>query len=93
MDMAKLIGELKDKDWNMRHKAAEILGQMKDTAAVEALIPLLKDTNRFVRQEGAMALGRIGGVASGQALTRALEEEKNEFVTGSINKALEKLRG
>jgi len=52
----------------------------------------LKDKNRFVRQEAIAALGKIGSARPVEPLTRALTEEKNEFVKDSIEKLLGKLQ-
>ena len=65
---------------------------MGDEKAVDSLIILLTDDNRFVRQETVRALGRIGGARALEALTQALVEEKNEFVKEFIKKAVEKLQ-
>ena len=91
-DITELIKELKHKDISVRRNAAETLGMMREKKAVDSLILLLKDRNRFVRQEAVAALGKIGGKGLVQPLTQALEEEKNEFVIDSIKKVLEKLR-
>jgi HEAT repeat protein len=70
-----------------------MLGIMGDEKAVDALILVLKDKNRFVRQEAITALGKIGGERIVESLTQALGEEKDKFVQDSMRKALEKLRG
>ena len=69
-----------------------MLGIIGDEKAVDALILVLKDKNRFVRQEAITALGKIGGERLVEPLAQALEEEKEEFVIDSIKKVLEKLR-
>ena len=69
-----------------------MLGIIGDEKAVDALILVLKDRDRFVRQEAVTALGKIGGGRSVQPLTQALEEEKDEFVMDFIKKVLDKLR-
>jgi HEAT repeat protein len=69
-----------------------MLGIIGDEKAVDALILVLKDRDRFVRQEAVTALGKIGGGRLVQPLTQALEEEKDEFVIDFIKKVLEKLR-
>ena len=53
---------------------------------------VLKDKDRFVRQEAVWALGKIGGARALEALTQALVEEKNGFVRDSIKKAVESLQ-
>lgn len=65
---------------------------MGDEKAVDSLVALLKDNDRFVRQEAVYALGKIGGARALEALTQALAEEKNGLVQDSIKKAVERLQ-
>ncbi len=65
---------------------------MRDEKAVDSLVAVLKDDNRFVRQEAVRALGKIGGARALEALTQALVEEKDGFVQDSIKKAVERLQ-
>ena len=91
-DITEIIKELSHKDSSKRIHAAETLGIMMDEEAVDALIPVLKDKDRFVRQEVALALGKIGGYKVVERLTQAIENEKDEFVKDFMKKAIEKLR-
>ena len=91
-DIAELTKKLGDKDSSIRRSAAEMLGLMADERVVDSLIPVLKDNNRFVRQEAVLALGKIGGSRSVEYLTQALGTESDEFVKDFIRKALEKLQ-
>jgi HEAT repeat protein len=43
--------------------AAKALGRIKDAGAVEALIPLLQDKVKAVREETSAALAAIGDAA------------------------------
>tara|TARA_B100000315_G_C14281358_1_gene453183 strand:- start:24 stop:326 length:303 start_codon:yes stop_codon:yes gene_type:complete len=92
-DTEELIKDLKLKDSSLRRHAIEMLGIMGDETAIDALIPVLKDENRFVRQETVVALKNIGGSRAVEHLTQALNTEKNEFVIGFIRTALERLQG
>jgi HEAT repeat protein len=65
---------------------------MRDEKAVDSLISVLKDHNRFVRQEAVWALGKIGGAKALESLTQALVVEKDEFVKDSIKRAIERLQ-
>jgi HEAT repeat protein len=65
---------------------------MGDEKAVDSLATVLKDDNRFVRQEAVRALGKIGGTRALEALTQALVEEKDEFVKDSIKKTVDRLQ-
>ncbi|MCX5772310.1 MAG: HEAT repeat domain-containing protein [Candidatus Hydrogenedentes bacterium] len=57
--LAPLIAWLKDEHLGVRATAAEALGKMGDTRAVEALITCLKDESEWVREAAAEALGRL----------------------------------
>jgi len=91
-DVAELTKQLGNKDSGMRRSAAELLGFTADETAIDALIPVLKDENRFVRQEAVLALKKIGGSRAVEHLTQALNTEKNEFVIDFIRTALERLQ-
>ena len=91
-DIAELTRRLGDKDSNIRRSAAEELGLMADERALDSLVSVLKDKNRFVRQEAILAIGKIGGSRSVEHLTKALNTEKDEFVKDFIIKALERLQ-
>ena len=91
-DTEELIKDLKLKDSSLRRHAIEMLGIMGDETAIDALIPVLKDENRFVRQETVLALKNIGGSRAVEHLTQALNTEKNEFVRDFIEMALERLQ-
>ncbi len=91
-DIAELTKRLGNKDSGIRRSAAELLGLMADETAIDALIPVLKDENRFVRQEVVLALKKIGGSRAVEHLTQALNTEKNEFVIDFIRMALERLQ-
>jgi len=91
-DIAELTKELGNKDSSIRRSTAELLGLTADETAIDALIPVLMDENRFVQQEAVLALGKIGDSRAVEHLTQALNMEKNEFVKDSIRKALEKLQ-
>ncbi len=90
-DSEERIKDLTHKDSSVRRHAVEMLGLIGDEKAVDALILVLKDNNRFVRQEAIAALGKIGGARLVEPLTKAQEEEKDEFVIDSIKKVLDKL--
>ena len=91
-DIAELTKRIGDKDSSIRRSAAEALGLMADERAIDSLILVLKDKNRFVRQEAILALGKIGGSRSAEHLAKALHTESDEFVRDFIRKALERLQ-
>jgi HEAT repeat protein len=90
-DIKEIIKDLNSKDSSIRQNAVLTLGMMKDESAVDALVLVLKDKNRFLRQEAITALGKIGGARLEASLNQALIEEKDEFVRESLKKLLEKL--
>jgi len=91
-DIAKLTKQLGNRDSVMRRSAVELLGSTEDETVIDALIPVLKDDNRFVRQEVVLALKRIGGSRAVEHLTQALNTEKNELVRDFIISSLERLQ-
>ena len=91
-DTEELIKDLKLKDSSLRRHAIEMLGIMGDETAIDALIPVLKDENRFVRQEAVLALKKIGGSRAVEPLTQALNTEKNDFVRDFIRVNLERFQ-
>ncbi len=91
-DIAELTKQLGSKDSGMRRSAAELLGSTADETVIDALVPVLKDEDRFVRQEAVLALKKIGGSRAVEHLTQALSVEKNEFVRDFISLALERLQ-
>ena len=91
-DIAELTKQLGNEDSGIRRSAAELLGSTADETVIDALVPVLKDENRFVRQEAVLALKKIGGSRAVEYLTRALDTEKNEFVRDFISMALERLQ-
>jgi HEAT repeat protein len=74
-----LIKTLKNKNWRVRSKSAEVLGKIGGEDALHALINLLvgrtTDKNRHVRGKAAEALGRIGDEQGLGALKNAQKDE------------------
>lgn len=68
-----LIGALRHHDDDVRWKAAIALGEIGDPRAIEPLITLLCDEDRFVKGRAAHALGLFGEAAV-DPLIRALRE-------------------
>ena len=69
-----LIQALGDGDPLVRRAAANALGEMKASNAVEALLKLLKDDDASVRKASAIALGRIGDKDAATAVEGAAGE-------------------
>jgi uncharacterized Zn ribbon protein len=86
-----VISALKNKDMNIRWKAAKYLGRSRNKNAVNPLIEALKDEEFIVRNNVAWSLGEIGDKRAIKPLTLALEDE-NKYVRCSVEEAVEKIR-
>ena len=76
--VSRRIADLKEADKYVRIKAANALGTIKDSRAVEPLIAALKDEDRDVRIKAALALGDIGDPRAIEPLLFALQDESIE---------------
>jgi HEAT repeat protein len=70
-----LVEALGSPDWIVRMHAAKALGRMREPEAVPALVPLLQDKVKAVREETAGALAAIG-TASIPSLVAALRHDE-----------------
>jgi len=84
------IGALKDKDSDIRRKAAEALGKIGDRRAVEPLIEALKDENWEIRSGAAEALRDIRDRRAVEPLIEALKDGDSD-VRKAAKAALEKI--
>lgn len=73
--LATLLQMLKDKDSNVRKKAAEELGPFRNEEAVDALLQALKDKDSSVRWNATAGLGRIRNEKAIDPLITALSDE------------------
>jgi HEAT repeat protein len=89
--LAHFIGLLSDDDEGARWKAAEMLGRIGDTDAVEELIGTLWDDDARVRLKAAWALGEIGDARAIHPLQRLYRME-TEGAQEIIKEALESIR-
>jgi HEAT repeat protein len=85
-----LIGALRNAEDDVRWKAAIALGEIRDKRAVDPLILLLCDDDRFVKSHAALALGAIGEPAV-NPLIRCLREGDGNLRWGAAI-ALGKIR-
>jgi HEAT repeat protein len=81
---------LADDDEINRWKAAEALGRMGDSGAVDPLIEALWDDDSRVRLKAAWALGMIGDPRAIVPLKRLYRMEK-EDMKESISEAIEEI--
>ena len=72
-DLDKLIEDLKVEDEEIRQAAADALGKIGDSRAVEPLIGVL-DIDRDVSEAAAWALGEIGDARAVEPLIKTLHE-------------------
>lgn len=74
--VAKLLARLRDDHPLVRQAAADLLGTLQASEAVEPLSTLLTDAQLDVRRSAAVALGKIGPAASkaSEALGKALSD-------------------
>lgn len=77
-DLDGLTEALNHKDYRIRKKAAEALGEMGAKEAIDALIKALKDENYEVRKTAAHALGKIRDAKAIKPLIEALNDESME---------------
>jgi cyclophilin family peptidyl-prolyl cis-trans isomerase len=86
----RLIEYLASKDGNVRSRAALALANVADTSTVLAVIPLLADASREVRESAAFALGQIGDGRASRPLQERLSVETSAGVSARILEALGK---
>jgi len=86
-----IISALKNRDMNIRWKAAKYLGISMEKNAVKSLIEALKDEEFIVRNNAVWSLGEIGDKRAIKPLTLVLEDE-NKYVRCSVEEAVKKIR-
>jgi len=77
---------INDSGWRSE-KAAEALGKIGDTRAVEPLSKALSDESENIRKSAAKVLGKIGDTRAVEPLSKALSDE-SESIRASAAKAL-----
>jgi hypothetical protein len=87
----QLITLLQHKNWRIRAKAAETLGNIKEPKAVGPLIQALKDKKQDVYWRAAYALGEIGDARALEALTQA-EKKFALLLRPMARDAIEKIK-
>jgi HEAT repeat protein len=87
---AALVRALGDDEWRIRRVAAEGLGRRSSPADVRPLLAALEDSRPEVRQEAAVALGRLGSADALPALRnrRAVWRELNGSVRAACRDAV-----
>ena len=69
-------------DRGIRPMAAEALGSIADTRAVEPLIAALKDREEFVADEAATALGKLGDRRAVEPLIAVVKDRNSPCPRG-----------
>jgi HEAT repeat protein len=87
--IAPIIRTLKDDDWEVRSKSAEVLGKIGDPKAVEPLIQALKDNVGNIDYNAANALEKIGKPATKSLIKHLRDQnpiirEKSAMLLGTI---------
>ncbi len=70
-----------DQDVSVRLIAANALGKIGDSRAVESLAKLLKDKNVDIRKQATVALGKIGDPRAVEPLVQLLEDKDDDVRT------------
>ncbi len=71
-----LLGALQKENWQSRHNAVIVLGQLKATWATKPLIEALNDNHAKVRKSAAWALRQLKTIEANQALAEFQQLEK-----------------
>ena len=89
VDSARAAGAgLSDSAPIVRATAAQVVAILPPAEASGLLLPLLKDTDEFVRQETAYALGRARSSSATHELSRLMLSDKRPSVRGAAAVAL-----
>lgn len=77
--LAAIVATLKDDRWPVLRNAAQLLGEIRATAAIEPLRALLRHSDLRVRREALRALTRIGGSSVISIIARILQGDDSEL--------------
>lgn len=77
--LASIVATLKDDRWPVLRSAAQLLGELRSTAAIEPLRALLQHRDLRVRREALRALTRIGGNSVIAIIARILQGDDSEL--------------
>lgn len=77
--LAAIIATLKDDRWQVLRNAAQLLGEIRATAAIEPLRDLLRHRELGVRREALRALTRIGGSSVVNIIAKILQGKDIEL--------------
>lgn len=77
--IAAIVATLKDDRWPVLRNAAQLLGEMRATSAIEPLRALLRHHDLRVRREALRALTRIGGSSVISIIAKILQGDDSEL--------------
>ncbi|HOL55553.1 MAG TPA: HEAT repeat domain-containing protein, partial [bacterium] len=83
---------LNDKEWTVRSSAAEALGKIKDTRAIDPLIKVLADKDIAVRLSVIEALGEIGDKKAIEPLKKVASNDSSPIVKEKAKEILNLLQ-
>ncbi len=83
-----LIQYLSAEDPSLRYAAARAFASFRDTTAIDALIPLLSDSDGRVREMAAYAIGQIGTSKAEAQLTAAFDGRDSARLYLNANSAI-----
>lgn len=88
--LPKLVKAIEDKDFDIRRRAAEALGNIGSDLAIPELVKAIEDENSDVCRKAAEALGNIGSDEAISELVKILEHQQH-FVRWCAAEALKKI--
>ena len=77
--LVAIVATLKNDSWPVLRNAAQLLGEMRDAAAIEPLRALLEHRDLRVRREALRALTRIGGNSVIAIIAKILQGNDSEL--------------
>ena len=83
-----LFSYFRNPDPSYRYAAALAFGSIKDSTAIDSLLPLLKDEIEKVRVATAYSLGQIGSTRAERALIKAFDQYDTAGIWNQTNAAI-----
>ncbi len=87
-----IIERLKDEDETVRMTAARVLGDFKDTRAVEPLCQTLGDKNQRVKTSAISSLGLLGDSKAVEPLFQLFKEGESDVIRASVVRSLGEIK-
>ncbi len=90
--VSRLVSVMKRaRDYKVRLRAVQVMGQLRSWRAVPSLVRALDDPTPVVRGMAAVALSRIGDLSAARPLSTRLAREKNPQVKVRLSQAIKAL--